>query len=97
MDLGKGNTKSIQRDHLLGCEDVNFKKMTLKPKSTLYLCAVKQGLLSEDFYIDKNGLMVFTEAYHLKRGHCCGCACKHCPYAHENVPENKRKMYGRRA
>ena len=34
----------------------------------------------EDFYYDKNGLMVFTEAYHLKRGSCCGSGCLHCPY-----------------
>jgi len=41
----------------------------------------------EDFYFDDNGLMVMTEAYHLKRGTCCGSKCRHCPYDHENVPE----------
>ena len=25
----------------------------------------------KDFYFNKDGLMVFTEAYHLKRGYCC--------------------------
>jgi hypothetical protein len=39
-----------------------------------------------DAYVE-NGLMVFTEAYHLKRGYCCGNACRHCPYGHENVPK----------
>ncbi len=34
----------------------------------------------KDYYFDENGLMVFTEAYHLKRGFCCGSGCKHCPY-----------------
>ncbi|MCU0471145.1 MAG: DUF5522 domain-containing protein [Arcicella sp.] len=24
--------------------------------------------------------MVFTEAYHLKRGYCCKNGCRHCPY-----------------
>jgi hypothetical protein len=24
--------------------------------------------------------MVFTAAYHLKRGSCCGSGCRHCPY-----------------
>nr|WP_294872695.1 DUF5522 domain-containing protein [uncultured Pedobacter sp.] len=24
--------------------------------------------------------MVFTEAYHLKRGYCCKNKCKHCPW-----------------
>lgn len=39
----------------------------------------------EDFYLE-NGLLVFTEAYHLKRGACCGSGCRHCPYGHVNVP-----------
>jgi hypothetical protein len=56
---------------------------------------VKQAVANEDYYFDKNGFMVFTEAYHLKRGNCCGCACKHCPYAHKNVPQNKRNSNGR--
>jgi hypothetical protein len=24
--------------------------------------------------------MVFTAAYHLKRGSCCKSGCRHCPY-----------------
>lgn len=32
-----------------------------------------------DYYIE-NGLYVFTEQYHLKRGHCCKSGCRHCPY-----------------
>ena len=39
----------------------------------------------EDFYWE-GPYMVFTEAWHLKRGYCCGSACRHCPYDHENVP-----------
>ncbi len=37
-----------------------------------------------DYYFE-NGFMVFTEHYHLKRGTCCGNACRHCPYEHKNV------------
>lgn len=44
-----------------------------------------------DYYYNEKGLLVFTESYHLKRGYCCGCACKHCPYQHENVPSSKGK------
>lgn len=33
----------------------------------------------EDYYIE-NGLLVFTEIYHLKRGKCCKNNCRHCPY-----------------
>jgi hypothetical protein len=44
----------------------------------------------EDYYFNENGLLVFTEKYHLKRGHCCGCKCKHCPFEYVNVkPEIK--------
>lgn len=32
-----------------------------------------------DFYFE-GPYMVFTEAYHLKRGYCCKSACRHCPY-----------------
>lgn len=38
-------------------------------------------LAPEDFYFE-NGLLVFTAAYHLKRGYCCGNGCRHCPYRH---------------
>jgi hypothetical protein len=33
----------------------------------------------EDFYYE-NGLMVFSAAYHLKRGYCCNSSCRHCPF-----------------
>lgn len=46
-------------------------------------------LAPEDFYIE-NGLLVFTAAYHLKRGTCCGNNCRHCPWNHANVPGNQR-------
>jgi hypothetical protein len=36
-------------------------------------------LAPEDYYFE-NGLIVFTAAYHLKRGYCCGSGCRHCPY-----------------
>jgi len=33
-----------------------------------------------DYYFNEQGLMVFREQYHLKRGYCCQNGCKHCPY-----------------
>ena len=39
----------------------------------------------EDYYME-GPYMVFTAAYHLKRGYCCGAGCRHCPYGHANVP-----------
>lgn len=34
----------------------------------------------EPLYYIEDGLYVFTEAYHLKRGYCCQSGCRHCPY-----------------
>jgi hypothetical protein len=33
----------------------------------------------EDFYREGD-YVVFTERYHLRRGHCCESGCRHCPY-----------------
>lgn len=41
-----------------------------------------------DFYFE-NGLLVFTEAYHLKRGYCCQNGCRHCPYGFKKDMKNK--------
>ncbi|MCA6367271.1 MAG: hypothetical protein IM631_09335 [Cytophagales bacterium] len=38
---------------------------------------------SPDFYAE-NGFMVFTEAFHLKRGYCCQSGCRHCPNGFKN-------------
>jgi len=37
-----------------------------------------------DWYVE-NGLLVYTAAYHIKRGHCCGSGCRHCPYEPRHV------------
>ena len=36
-------------------------------------------ILPGDFYFDGSA-MVFTAAYHLRRGYCCDSGCRHCPY-----------------
>ena len=36
-------------------------------------------LHAEDFY-HEGPYLVFTTAYHLKRGYCCNSGCRHCPY-----------------
>jgi hypothetical protein len=40
---------------------------------------LKEG---KDYYLE-NGYLVFTQAYHLKRGYCCGSGCRHCPWREE--------------
>jgi hypothetical protein len=49
--------------------------------------ALKEGV---DFYYNEDGYLVFTAAYHLERGYCCGNGCRHCPFSFENVPEPQR-------
>lgn len=34
----------------------------------------------DEYYIGPQGFIVFTEAYHLRRGYCCKSNCRHCPY-----------------
>jgi len=48
---------------------------------------LKEG---EDFYFE-NGLMVFTEKYHLKRGYCCQSGCRHCPYGFKKTVEGEKR------
>ena len=39
----------------------------------------------EDYYMD-GAYLVFTAAYHRKRGYCCGSRCRHCPYGGQIDP-----------
>jgi hypothetical protein len=38
---------------------------------------LKEGV---DYYIDEQGLWVFTAKFLLERGYCCQNGCRHCPY-----------------
>lgn len=51
---------------------------------------MKEMIEGEDYYVDENGLLVFTEKYLLQRGTCCGNGCRHCPFDYKNVEEPKR-------
>jgi hypothetical protein len=46
--------------------------------------ARKSLILGDDYYLE-GAAIVFTAAYHLRRGYCCGNGCRHCPYGHEAV------------
>jgi Family of unknown function (DUF5522) len=49
----------------------------------LHARAVAEG---RDTYVDPvTGYEVFTAAYLLRLGICCGSGCRHCPFDHENV------------
>jgi hypothetical protein len=44
----------------------------------------------DPYYYMENGLIVFTEAYHLKRGYCCKSGCRHCPYGFRKEERNNK-------
>ncbi len=52
-------------------------------KKTNSLPVLEEG----DYYYNEQGLMVFTEKYHLKRGYCCQSGCKHCPFGFKKQNE----------
>jgi hypothetical protein len=45
-------------------------------------------LSKEDYYMSPKGYVVFTEKYHLKRGHCCKSGCVHCPYGYDKKTDS---------
>jgi hypothetical protein len=49
------------------------------------------ALDEEDYYME-GPYLVFTAAYHLKRGYCCGSGCRHCPYRQDGIatPQPKK-------
>ena len=49
----------------------------------------KEFIEGVHFYLE-NGKVVFTEKYHLDRGHCCGSkgGCRHCPYQPKGIKNN---------
>ena len=46
--------------------------------------------LRADHYTNADGYLVFTERHHLKRGSCCGCGCRHCPFEPQAIKGNER-------
>jgi hypothetical protein len=41
---------------------------------------VERRVSAQEDYYSENENVVFTAAYHLKRGTCCGNGCRHCPF-----------------
>ena len=42
--------------------------------------AARASLVEGEDYYREGAAIVFTAAYHLRRGTCCGSGCRHCPY-----------------
>ncbi|NQZ01674.1 MAG: hypothetical protein HRT45_13505 [Bdellovibrionales bacterium] len=76
-------TKQSEKGHLAKISDSNQLEET--PNA---LPAKRATPKNEDFYYE-DGNVVFTEAYHLKRGFCCDSGCRHCPYRQmDKSPDN---------
>ncbi|MBA3647041.1 MAG: hypothetical protein H0W62_00580 [Chitinophagales bacterium] len=43
----------------------------------------------EDYYINSDGMFVFTEQYHINRGYCCKNGCLHCPYGYKKQEQEE--------
>uniref|UniRef100_A0A8C3WSU9 Chromosome 1 open reading frame 53 n=1 Tax=Catagonus wagneri TaxID=51154 RepID=A0A8C3WSU9_9CETA len=55
----------------------------------LHAAACAAGQLN---YVDPaTGYVVLTQLAHVQRGHCCGSACRHCPYGQVNVKDPSKK------
>ena len=51
------------------------------PAAAIQECHDRAVEAGEPGYLDPaTGLFVFTAAYLLERGSCCGSGCRHCPY-----------------
>jgi hypothetical protein len=48
--------------------------------------SIAPTLLDPEDYYYEGPCIVFTAAYHLKRGSCCGSGCRHCPWREEKRP-----------
>lgn len=53
---------------------------------------MQTSLKDDEYYIDGDGLLIFTAKYHLARGYCCGLECKECPFLYESVGEPRRTL-----
>lgn len=61
---------------------VSMSSLLRSPPVVVVVAPLVEG---EDYYLE-NGLLIFTAHYHLRRGHCCGNRCRHCPYDWAAVP-----------
>lgn len=44
-----------------------------------------------DYTVDERGLLVFTAAYLLRRGTCCGNGCRNCPYRGKSLAKQETR------
>lgn len=47
-----------------------------------------QPLVEGEDYVMEGPYLVFTAAYHLKRGYCCESGCRNCPWREKKDDSN---------
>ncbi len=60
----------------------------LADRVTLSDMALREG---EDYYFE-GPYMVFTAAYHLRRGSCCQSGCRHCPWEYQKPSQDSNPV-----
>ncbi len=55
----------------------------LKDKEMLLFPTKSDAFIEGLHYYLEDRNWVFTEIYHLLRGHCCESGCRHCPYGYK--------------
>ena len=63
----------------------------LEPAAVVQKSSLPELREGEDYYVE-GGAIVFTAAYHLKRGYCCDSACRHCPYEQKPVTVTQKLL-----
>ncbi|GFO35469.1 chromosome 1 open reading frame 53 [Plakobranchus ocellatus] len=77
------DSKLFRFTKFVNIEDLGAEEKVIHSK---HLKALQEG---KELYKDPTtGYDVLTRLAHLRRGECCGNACRHCPYGHQKVPKN---------
>ncbi len=84
---GGGNRCKVECIAECWCAVWKFPAVPQVPQASCYCtkCALALGAIptteAPDSYTDpETGYLVFTAAYHTRRGYCCENNCRHCPY-----------------
>ncbi|CAH1271018.1 C1orf53 [Branchiostoma lanceolatum] len=77
--------RDATRDTVVTHGDVVYKRLSSK-QLRIHFAHQKACGDGQDTYVDPaTGYTVFTRLAHLRRGTCCGSACRHCPYGQTRV------------
>ncbi|CAL8309908.1 unnamed protein product [Lota lota] len=89
----KSESRLLMKNETAGSNVSIAKTFTAEESAILKVhrgaCEAKQQLYADP----STGYKVFTEYAHLRRGKCCGSACRHCPYGQINVKDPAMKKH----